>query len=163
MIKNTLFFLITFLGTTTAFANDYEVGHQALQLWNADAMSNSPPALRAWLLFMVASFALGLLFVWRHAIARWVVGGFIVSFFGSGVVARALDLDVLSGYVALAHVICWSPGLFLLLKQRPFLTKQGVTEQGTYRLWTGLITVVILISLFFDIRDTAIYLNHMGY
>jgi len=72
------FLLIGFLSVESSIAATYEPGHQALQLWNEEAMKNVPQWLNIWLSIMVGAFALGLLFVWRHVAARWLVGGFIL-------------------------------------------------------------------------------------
>ena len=134
----------------------YSAGHQALQIWNEEAMTNMPDWVRVWLMIMGLSFALGLLFVRRHPIARWVIGGFIAALLISGWLAPMLGITILSGFVALIHVICWSPALYLLLTKKPFLA-----QRSAFSLWSGLITAVILFSFIFDIKDAVIYLNHM--
>ncbi len=136
-------------------------GNQALQLWNSEGMQNSPGWVKVWLVIMLLSFVLGLLFVWKKLEARFVVIGFAVAFFGSGVVARALDLQVLSGYVALAHLICWSPALYVLFKNKPWKTAADNFYDSAYKYWSMLITFVICFSFIFDIRDAAIYLDYM--
>lgn len=140
-----------------AFATGYESGHQALELFDDEAMSKAPQALRLWLMFMGASFAAGLLFVWRHPIARWVVGGFVLTILSVAVVIPVLGLTTLSGLLALIHLIFWTPGLYLLLKHRPFLAKLS-----PYSVWSGVMTLVIAVSFVFDIRDAAIYLDHIS-
>lgn len=144
------------LGTTAHAATGYQSGHTALEVWNAEGQANAPQWVQIWLMIMLASFALGLLFVWKRVEARWVVGGFITSILVSGFVIPALGLVSLSGLIALMHLIFWSPALFLLLKNRPFMK-----ERSFYAVWSGLITAVILFSFIFDIRDAAIYLDHI--
>jgi len=156
-MKNTVIGVGLLFCSGALFAADYEVGHQALQEWNSDAMNNAPAPLRIWLLVMVSCFAAGLFFVGHRVIARWVTGGFVVAFVGSGLFSSALGIVPLSGYVALVHLVCWSPGLYLLLTRRPFLN-----EKGVFAVWSGVITLVILISFFFDIRDASIYLDHVS-
>lgn len=155
-----LIMLLFFVGlTSTASAQattGYDSGHTALEIWNAEGQANAPQWVQIWLMVMLASFALGLLFVWKRAEARWVVGGFITSLLVSGLVIPALGLVSLSGLIALMHLIFWSPALYLLLKNRPFLK-----ERSFYAVWSGLITAVILFSFIFDIRDAAIYLDHI--
>lgn len=143
--------------TTGAFAQNFERGHEALQIWDKQAMESVPPLLKYWLYVMMGAFALGLLFVWRHPIARWVLGGFLMTIVLAGFVLPALNVTMFSGLVALVHLFCWSPALYMLLKHKPFLA--GFTP---FALWSGLITLVILISFFFDIRDAAIYLDHIS-
>lgn len=143
----------THAATLTA---NYAAGHQALELWNAEARSNAPAAVKLWLNIMAATFLSGLLFVWKHASARWVVGGVLLSVGGGGFIAQALDLVMLSGYVALLHLIFWSPGLFFLLRERAIC--KGLS---LYSSWATTAALVIMISFVFDIRDASIYIMHM--
>lgn len=160
LFKKNMFWLLLALGiaisTGAQAATGYESGHSALQVWNAEGQANAPQWVQIWLMIMLASFALGLLFVWKRVEARWAVGGFITSIVVSGFVIPALGLVSLSGLIALMHLIFWSPALYFLLKNRPFLK-----ERSFYALWSGLITAVILFSFIFDIRDAAIYLDHI--
>lgn len=139
-----------------AVAATYEPGHQALQLWNETAMNNAPQWMNIWLSVMVGSFALGILFVWHHVAARWLVGGFILMVLFVFFVAPILELTPFSGLFALLHIIFWTPGLIILLKERPFL--KGFSFYGV---WGGLIILVILISFVFDFPNAAIYLDHV--
>ncbi len=143
--------------SSEAIAATYESGHLALQVFDDNAMSNTPEPVKFWLMFMGACFAAGLLFVWRHAIARWVVGGFLLTILCVMFALPALGLPPLSGLLALLHLILWSPGLYLLLKHRPFLAKLS-----PFSVWSGVMTFVIVVSFVFDIRDAAIYLDHMS-
>tara|TARA_R110000772_G_scaffold49100_4_gene112217 strand:+ start:1740 stop:2261 length:522 start_codon:yes stop_codon:yes gene_type:complete len=158
--KNILWFLLGLsLTISTAAAHaatGYQPGHSALEIWNSEGQASAPQWVQVWLLIMLSSFALGLLFVWKRAEARWAVGGFIISIIVSGFVIPATRLISLSGLIALMHLIFWSPALYFLLKNRPFLK-----ERSFYALWSALITVVILFSFTFDIRDAIIYLDHI--
>ena len=151
--------LIAFISSFPLWAaaqTGYESGHQALQLWDSQAFANAPTWVRYWIWFMAASFVTGLLFVRQHSIARWVVAGFIAGLIISTVVAPAVGIIGLSGFVALVHLICWTPALYLLLSRRPF-----IGSRSPFALWSGLITAVILFSFIFDIRDAVIYLGHI--
>ncbi len=143
--------------TTVSLAQSYESGHQALQVWNSEGMANTPTVIKIWLYFMLVTFAAGLLFVRKHIEARVVVVGVIVALLITKWFAPMLGIVVLSGFVALVHLICWSPALFLLLKRRIF-----IKQRSFYALWCGWVTVVIIISFVFDIRDAAIYVMHMA-
>ena len=134
----------------------YESGYHALQVWDDAAMKIAPPLMKAWLAVLLGSFALGLLFVWRHAAARWLVGGFLLMMVFGAFAVPALNLVSLSGLVALLHIVFWTPVLIMMLKERAFF--KGLSF---YNVWAGLITLVIIISFVFDIRDAAIYLDHM--
>ncbi len=149
--------VIALLWPETIYAKPYDAGNGALELWNEQGIANSPQWVQHWLIIMVSSFALGLLFIWKHIEARWVVGGFITGLlFSKFILDNILGLAPLSGLIAMVHLIFWSPGLYLLLKNRPF-----AKEKSFYALWSGLITGVILFSFLFDIRDTVIYLDYM--
>lgn len=149
-----------FFGTATAAlaqaTGGYDAGHGALQIWNAEGQALAPKWVQIWLPIMGLTFAAGLFFIWRHVEARWVVGGFIASLLTMIFVIPALGLVPLSGLIALLHVIFWSPGLYLMVKRRPFA--KGLSA---YAIWSAAMTAVILFSFVFDIRDAAIYLDHM--
>ena len=151
-----LFLALLSLAIPAFAAAPYEPGHAALQLWNAEGQARAPQWVQTWLMIMLASFALGLLFVWKRVEARWVVGGFILGLLVSRFGIPALGIAKLSGLVALVHLVFWMPGLWLMLKNRPFLN-----ERSLYALWSALITGVILFSFLFDIRDAAIYIDHI--
>lgn len=149
-------FLFSFFLATTAQAQEYPKGHGALEIFDAEGMEAAPQWVMTWIMFMAASFAAGLLFVWKHPVARWVVGCFV-----AGIVALTISAQFgvrqLSGFIALMHIVFWSPALYQLLTKRPFIAEK-ITP---FSIWSGLITAVILFSFIFDFRDAAIYLNHL--
>ncbi len=141
-------------------AADYGKGNGALEVFDGEGMSASPAWVRAWVGFMLLMFAIGLfVFAWKRPLARWVAGGFIVSAAAGAPLFGALGLPFLSGSIAIMHLVCWMPGLVLLLTQRPFSNPE---EGRWFRIWTGLMTGTILFSFIFDIRDAYIYLSHMA-
>lgn len=148
--------LLLFSFPAFALATDYQAGHQALQIWNADAKANVPPLVGIWLNVMMVTFVSSLLFVWKHNTARILLAGVAISISCGPLIAKSMGLVVLSGYVALMHIIFWSPALFFLLKERAFLKKLT-----PYSVWAGLAASVITISFVFDVRDATIYLTHM--
>lgn len=148
--------LIGALLIAPALAQDYPSGHQALELWDDAGQANAPGWVMMWLNVLMATFALGLFFVWRHVEARWVVGGFLATIPLMILLTGVLGLAPLSGLFALLHVVCWSPALYVLLTRRPFLG-----ERSFYTIWSGAITAVILFSFIFDVPDSLIYLDHM--
>ena len=169
-VRPTMFrksFLLSFLliGVATspsAFAEvsaNFESGHTALQVFDQTGISSMPLWLKVWIGIMMITFASGLLFVWKHPIARWAVGGFLMPFLVMGEIINALGWPFLSGSIALAHLIFWTPALLLLLWKRPFLdTNQGIP----FRIWSTAMTGVILFSFIFDIRDSVIYVTHLS-
>jgi len=143
-----------------AGADDYAKGNGALEVFDAEGISASPAWVQIWVGFMLLMFAIGLfVFAWKRPLARWVAGGFIVSAATGEMVFGALGLPFLSGAIAIMHLVCWTPGLILLLTQRPFANPE---EGRWYRLWTGLMTGTILFSFVFDIRDAFIYISHLA-
>lgn len=148
--------LLCLILTTSAYAADYEKGHQALQIFDNEGIAATPQWVMIWVMFLAASFAAGLFFVLRQPIARWVVGCFIagIAFLS---IAPMLGIVQLSGFIALMHLIFWSPALYQLLTKRPFLA----APQTPFSIWSAVITAVILFSFVFDIRDAVIYLNHI--
>ena len=150
--------LLSLLVSSYAWATDYTKGHEALQIFDSEGMRLAPTWVKIWVGFMALSFVSGLLFVKQHSIARWVVGGFVFGFILTSI-APLFNIVVLSGLIALIHIVCWSPGLYRLLSSRPFLT--GEQKQTAFSIWCGVITLVIVFSFVFDIRDSAIYLGHI--
>ena len=156
LLSGFVFALAMLLAATVAFAQDYPSGHGALELFDEKGMAEMPPLIHLWVNVMMGVFALGLLFVWNYPIARWLVGGFILTVILVLFVYPALNIPVLGGLIGLTHIVCWSPGLYCMLKTRPFFK-----EVTFYSVWAGVITAVILISFIFDIRDAGIYLAHI--
>ena len=147
-----LLFWLTLFTPITTMAADYSSGHQALEVWDAEAQANLPQWIKYWLLTMASVFLLGLLFVRHHIEARWLVGGFLSGLLFSKFVIPAVGLVPLSGLVALIHLVFWSPALYFMLKNRPFMQNFSI-----YACWSGVATACILFSFIFDIRDSAIY------
>lgn len=154
--------IATSLLLTTANALGAEVyakGNGALEVFDADGMAASPTWVMAWVGFMMVTFAIGLfVFAWKKPIARWAAGGFIVSAATGAAVFNALGLPFLSGSIAIMHLVCWTPALILLLVKRPFA---DAAEGRWFRIWSGVMTFVILFSFVFDIRDAFIYISHV--
>lgn len=140
-------------------AEAYAIGTGPLQVFNSEAFSAAPLAAKVWLVFMLSTFFIGLIFVRRHVIARWAVGGLVVSMLTGHTFFALLGLPMLSGAIAIWHIVCWSPALVLLLLKCPFLVAK---ENPCYRVWSGVMTIVILISFVFDFRDGWIYIQHFS-
>jgi len=158
-ISHTLFIvsLLLFVGVTNA--TDFEHGHGAIQLFDKQGMENAPKWVQLWVLFMMLSFTIGLAFVWKHSTARWVVGGMIAGGITMSIAHRVIGLPLLSGFIALIHIIFWTPGLVLLLSRRPFM--DSTLDAKFFKAWSLLITVVILFSFVFDFRDAFLYLQYL--
>lgn len=154
--RASLIVLIALCSVQTASAEPYQSGHQALQVWDAAAQANLPTPIKAWLITMAISMLAGLVFVWRRVEARWVVGGFLLGLITTRLLIPQLEIVKLSGLVSLVHLLFWSPGLVLLGIRQPFRD-----EKSLYAAWSALVTLVILISFYFDIPDAIVYLRHV--
>ena len=142
----------------TANAEDYASGAGALQRFDAEARAALPPPLKAWLMLLLGTFAVSLIFAWKKVEARWALVGLIVGMLAGPPVFGALGWPMLGGGIALWHLVCWTPVLAILLWKRPFMNQ---AEGKPYRIWTAMLVTVIVISFFFDIRDAWIYLQHI--
>lgn len=149
--------LMTSLFANSIFAQAEPVhGNGALEIFDSEGQANSPQWVMNWIMFMAATFAAGLFFVKNHPIARWVVGGFVAGIVCLVAIERVFGVPPISGYIATMHLVFWSPGLYQLLTKRPFMG-----ERSAFAIWSGIMTLVILFSFVFDIRDSFIYLSHI--
>ena len=136
----------------------YSPGYKALEVFDADAMPLTPTWVKAWIFFLFCTFAAGIYFAWKHPLARWPVGGFIVSVATGQLIFNLLNLPFLGGSIATMHILCWSPGLILLLLKRPY---SNAKEPLGFRIWSCVMILVISFSFVFDFRDAAIYFHHI--
>ena len=135
---------------------EYSHGHGALQIFDSTGIENSPRWVQIWIAIMVFSLLSSLLFIWRYVEARWILGGLVAGLLFGNFLESFFGVVQLSGLIALLHLIFWSPALYFLLRNRPFLNKKSV-----YSYWSGWLTFVILFSFVFDLRDAFIYLRHI--
>ena len=147
---------LAMMSSGSILAATYEHGHNALQVFDQHGMKNTPTWVMAWIAFMMSTFLFGLIFIRQHVIARWVVGGLFMGIIVGLIADKVFDVPPLSGFIALLHVIFWSPGLYLLMSKRPFMQ-----AGSAYSRWCAVITAVILFSFLFDIKDASIYLMHL--
>ncbi len=129
---------------------------KALWVWDNRARLSLPPALAAWLAMLVLSVLAGFYFVGDHIAPRWLLVGFLVSHvivFGLG---AANLFTMRRGFVSLSHVVCWSPGLVMLLGD--LISEPAF---GLYFCWSMLVATILSISLLFDVRDSVVYLRHL--
>jgi len=139
-----------------ALAQDIAHGNGALEIFDGEGIANSPTWVKAWIGFMMGTFLVGLVFAIKHVQARWVMGFILAGFGTMSVLTNGMGMLAFSGLIALIHIIFWIPALSILLKNRTFSK-----ESTKFARWTGVITFVILFSFIFDIRDAAIYLDHI--
>lgn len=149
--------LFTSIGVSVAHAADtYTSGHGALQVFDEQGWQLTPEWVKAWISIMALSFLLGVVFVKNHIAARWVVGGFVAGVLFNQIGFPYLGLAPISGLIALTHLLFWAPGLYQLVREQAFLG-----PLSAYSVWTAWMTLVILFSFVFDLRDATIYLHHV--
>ncbi len=153
--KTVALFLASLLFSSLGFAQEFEHGNQAMQVFDAQGFYSSPLWVQLWVGFMATWFMGGIFFVKNHSIARWIFGGMVAGVICSMIIGKIFGIPNYSGYIALIHVIFWTPGLIKLLTQRPFVAKPSA-----YSIWCSVMTFVICFSFIFDIRDALIFLQH---
>ena len=89
-------------------AEEYKSGAGALEVFDGPARAAVPAVLKAWLMLLIGTFALSVVFVWKKPLARWALGGLVVAMFASGPIFKALAGQCLA--VELLYRI-WSVGL----------------------------------------------------
>jgi hypothetical protein len=82
---------------TALGADDYPKGHGALEVFDDAGFVATPLWVRIWLGFLISTFAVGLVFAWKHSIARWAIGGFVVSAASGAFVFAALGCRFWAG------------------------------------------------------------------
>lgn len=123
-------------------------------VWTEEARASLPLWVQRWILFMLAAFAAGLIFVKDHVAARWMVAAVIVSHLASAFFLFVLGPETLKvGVIAINHVVFWTPAaVYLALKGAP------KKKAPLYSIWRYLALAVVAFSLFFDFRDAALFL-----
>jgi len=136
-------------------------GHGALEVFDIKGMLATPLWVQLWIMFMMSMFITSACFIKTHSVARWVLSGFALGMICLSVLQFGLKIQPLSGLVALIHLIFWSPGLYQLLKTRPFCSGLIPFTASPFIAWSGVMTLTILFSFIFDIKDAAIYLHFL--
>lgn len=156
-LKTSMLLLLSLLVfAVPAMAQDTAHGNGALEIFDAAGQANSPAWVRMWVGFMLLTFVVGIGFAVRRVEARWLMSFIVLGFIVLFTLFLGFGVPQISGFIALLHLIFWTPPLIMLLRNRWFLK-----ESSWFARWTGVLTFVILFSFIFDIRDAAIYLDHI--
>jgi len=123
-------------------------------VWTDEARASLPLWVPRWILFMLATFAAGLLFVKDHVAARWMVAAVIVSHLASAFFLFVLGPETLKvGVIAINHVVFWTPAaVYLALKGA---SRSKAPLYSGWRYWA---LAVAAFSLLFDFRDASLFL-----
>lgn len=152
--------LVSGVFSNMALAHDhYKVGHGALDIFNGEGFLATPTWVQAWVVILISCFIVSVYFSWKHPLARWATGGFILSMTMGNTLFTLLGLPFLGGSIAIMHLVCWSPALLVLLMKRPYF---NVDEAISFRIWSGLMVCVLIFSFVFDVRDAVIYISHVS-
>jgi len=127
-------------------------------VWTPEARAAAPQWVQLWILFMFAVTGVGLLLVWKHRMAWWMVGAFIASHIASGLEILLLGPERLTvGLIALNHCVFWTPAAVVFYRRTR--GTGAATLFGGWR-WVALATTAF--SLVFDFRDAALFLLFTG-
>ena len=107
--------------------------------------------VKIWMNWMIIVFLSSIFFTYKQVSARFI----FISFFISFVVAILIFNMTRSPYlVGVSHIIVWAPLAIYLLKKE--IIGEIDNLKSVYAVYLLLLLATIIISLFFDIRDTAL-------
>ena len=111
-----------------------------------------PLGVSIWVNWMVAVFMLAFVFAFKHKAARFALLTFFVfTFLGAGV---AVWLTGTIHWIALVHLIFWPPLLIHLINRE--IRSIGFQPKSIYGMWVILLTITMIVSLLFDLRDVVL-------
>lgn len=129
----------------------------ALEEWNMTTRIALPLYLKVWLGAMLMTHLLSIAFIKKYNAARWVLGCFIGSHILVFGAEHSDSLVLLGGMVSASHIIFWPPALLAI-----YLYRTQLKNSRAYAAWVVAILFFYSVSLIFDIRDTAIFLNYLA-
>ena len=112
------------------------------------------PAVQMWMNWMLAIFALSVIFVWKYKGARWVLLAFLLSIPAGYFLFQATKNPWLLGIV---HFLLWLPAAIYLLVVE--IKRPEVRLASIYGVWVVLLLATIAVSLVFDARDIFLVLT----
>ncbi|MEO0647901.1 MAG: hypothetical protein AAFZ17_17400 [Cyanobacteria bacterium J06650_10] len=106
-----------------------------------------PRTTQNWMLWMNVVFLVGLLFVFSHESARWVLAAYVVCF------PVAVPFYIYTKDIAMlgvSHILLWTPLLIYL----PLAAAEdsAFSLLSLYGVWMVLLMLTITISVVFDVR-----------
>jgi hypothetical protein len=119
-----------------------------------ESMTLFPLAVQWWINWLIVIGLSSILFVWKYVGARWVLGAYVVNHSVALGTGWIFGQDMLTnGLVSVTHVVFWTPAVYVLavgLKKMSALT--------IYNTWHAVALLTMIISLFFDYRDSFVFL-----
>ena len=111
-----------------------------------------PLGVFIWVNWMGALFSASLFFVAIHKTARFALLTFFVFTFLGALIAVWLTGTI--HWIALVHLIVWPPLLIHLVKHE--IRSVGFQPKSLYGGWVILLTITMIVSLLFDLRDVVL-------
>ena len=115
------------------------------------------PAVKIWMNWMLVIFLASIIFIYKHKSARFILGALVLTLPLALLIFEMTKSPVLIG---VAHIIVWLPLAVYLIKTE-IMGKTGKLK-SVYGVYLSLLLATIFISLFFDIRDSALILLGMN-
>lgn len=113
----------------------------------------SSPAVKIWMNWMMLIFLASLCFVWKHKTAWAIIATILLSL---PLALYIFEQTQSVPTIGLAHIALWPfLAIFLYIKELKGKTENLKTPYGIYII---LLLATIIISLYFDIRDTILIL-----
>ena len=113
----------------------------------------SSPAVQIWMNWMMLIFLASLCFVWKHKTAWAIIATILLSL---PLALYIFEQTQSVPTIGLAHIALWPfLAIFLYIKELKGKTENLKTPYGIYII---LLLATIIISLYFDIRDTILIL-----
>ena len=111
-----------------------------------------PASVLIWVGWMGALFTAALFFVAIHKTARFALLTFFVFTFLGALIAVWLTGTI--HWIALVHLIVWPPLLIHLVIHE--IRSVGFQPTSLYGGWVILLTITMIVSLLFDLRDVVL-------
>ena len=111
-----------------------------------------PLGVSIWVNWMGALFMVAFVFAFKHKAARFALLTFFVFTFIGAMIAVWLTGTI--HWIALVHLIVWPPLLIHLINRE--IRSVGFKPKSAYGLWVILLTITMIVSLLFDLRDVVL-------
>ena len=107
-----------------------------------------PNIVQVWMRWLNIIFLLGIVFIKNHLVARWALAAYIACFpLAVPIYYFTRDINLLG----VPHLLFWAPLLIYILKKE--LNNSQFNLKSSYSIWVLLLSLTILISLVFDIKE----------
>jgi hypothetical protein len=127
-----------------------------------ESMPQFSSAVSWWINWLIVVGVSSLVFAWNHVGARWVLGAYVANHAVAIATGQILGADMLTnGLVSVTHVVFWTPAVVMLLlslRRMGLRTVGSASVASVYGAWHIVALATMVISLFFDYRDSFVFL-----